>query len=736
MIIFKEDWLKFPDAIADFSTRNESALILARKMKKMGVENHLFFLALHDQSLQGVDPYSPNLTEEQMTAIGMECTVNPWYFFREVARAPALAGLDGSRVEFNRANISLWWGFFNHITYILIQPRQTGKSFCTDLLMTLLYNFRCRNTKINLLTKNDDLRGENILRLKAIYEELPAYLNFKTREDVSNTEGLSVKKLGNYYNTHVPQSSEKRADLLGRGLTTGILHLDEPPFQTWIETAFTAATGAMGAAIAAAQAAGEPYGIIMTTTAGKKDDRDGAFVYGLTEDAAPWTDKFYDAGNFEELEKLVRMHSRTGEYSVYGAFSYKQLGKDDKWMAAQLERTKAKGDAANRDWFNVWTSGSQSAPLATWILEALAKNVIEPDAQLISPIGGYIVRWYVPEKEIIPFMKTRKTVGGFDTSDAVDKDAISFVLTDVQTGGVVAATAVSLTNINVFVKWLVDLIVRFENMTVIIERRSTGGAILDILLDVLPALGVDPFRRIFNWVVNNHLEHLDKYEEAKSSMSRRSPELYMRSKKFFGFATSGSGDAARNELYGTTLQNAAAQLNEMVHDEQLIKQLKSLVTKNGRIDHPTGGHDDMVIGWLLTQWFLTRARNLEFYGIDGQQVMKAWQEKEETGPVTYQDHEQREIRNRIMELGRALAAELDSNVQATYEREMRHLNARLILKDGEFFSLDAMLEKAKEERGKNNRYMPEVQTSSYYEAVGYLPSKERVDGLSGGIFGR
>lgn len=61
------------------------------------------------------------------------------------------------------------------MTY-LVQIRQTGKSISTDVLDSYLLNIRCRGTTINLLTKDDALRSENIQRLKDIIDEMPFYL--------------------------------------------------------------------------------------------------------------------------------------------------------------------------------------------------------------------------------------------------------------------------------------------------------------------------------------------------------------------------------------------------------------------------------------------------------------------------------------------------------------------------------------------------------------------------------
>ena len=92
MILFLEDWQKYPTAIIDYETKNKSFVRQAAVYRLMGVQNHAFLLALINPRLQGVDPHDPNLTLEQQMEVAIECRINPWYFFREVARAPGMAG--------------------------------------------------------------------------------------------------------------------------------------------------------------------------------------------------------------------------------------------------------------------------------------------------------------------------------------------------------------------------------------------------------------------------------------------------------------------------------------------------------------------------------------------------------------------------------------------------------------------------------------------------------------------
>ena len=246
MILFKQDWDKHPGAIPDYKTTNRSWVRMAGLLKHMGNENHQFMLALHNPKLSGVDPFDPNLTEQQMYDIGIESSENPWYFLREIVRLPPIAGPDPVPLSANRANISLFWLFFNHITTMLIQPRQTGKSVSTDSLMIYLMMGGAINTQVNLITKDDTLRVKNVTRLKDIIGNLPFYLNLKTKKDTNNTEKITINTLGNVYTTSIAQASAKAALNLGRGNTIAVNHIDEIAFDNNIDITLPALLAASG----------------------------------------------------------------------------------------------------------------------------------------------------------------------------------------------------------------------------------------------------------------------------------------------------------------------------------------------------------------------------------------------------------------------------------------------------------------------------------------------------------
>ena len=702
MILFLEDWKKFPKAIANVETTNITFLKIVAIYKALGIKNHAFPLALVDRSLVGVDPFDYELPLETQMKIAIECKINPWFYFREIARTDV-----GSVFEANRGNISLFWSFFNHITYILIQIRQTGKSFSSDTLMVYLMNIACIDTNINLLTKDDGLRSANLIRIKDIDDELPWYLKQRTKSDINNTEEFTIKALGNRYRGHLPQKSPKMALNVGRGLTSPIFQIDEAPFQPNIAISLPAALAGGTAARATAEKNGDPWGTIMTTTAGKKDDRDGQFMYNYVSESAEWSERLLDCVDKRDLEETIRRNSRKGLLKINGTFNHLQLGKDDAWLKKALEDSASSGEAADRDFFNKWTSGTQSSPLTVKELEKIRNSYKAADHDSISKIGGYITHWFIPEEQAQVIMRTKKTIATLDTSDASGGDDISLFIQDIETGETIAAGTFNETNLIKFAQWLAfGWIIEYENLTMIIERRSSGVAILDYLLYILPGEGIDPFKRLFNTIVQNAQEDPARYQEICQPLYRRPADIYEKYKKAFGFATSGGGMTSRTELYSSILRGAASSIGDRVRDLTTINQITGLIIKNGRVDHQDGEHDDMVISWLLSYWFTTKGKNLNHYGINSKLIYIHLNNLGKTY-TPYEEYEmsmQSKIRQELDKLMSELKSCKDYFISEKIEKQIRALNSSLILKENEQFSVDELINSIKENKyGKFNK---------------------------------
>lgn len=612
MIVFKEDWYKYKHAVVDLTTKNRTFVDIAILFRDMGVEHWYFPLALHNPLLLGLSPYDDNLTSDQKIMMLREADVNPWWYLRELATDPkGGSSYEDKAFRANRGNIASMWLLLACIDYIQIQPRQTGKSFGNDTNTNWLEYFCYKDTDMNLITKDDKTRISNINRLKSIRDDWPSFMCRNTKYDDNNQSTTSCRMLGNKLFTHVSQSSEKAANNMGRGLTSPYLQIDEGPFIDHIQTVITAASGGTNTARSIAKRKGVPYATVITTTAGNIEDRDGAYMYDIWQSATIWNEIFYDCKNRDHLVSMILANGRSKTPIVNLTLSHSQLGFSDEWLYDSIQRARGSSSNIDKDYFNRWGSSSDNSILTKEVSDVIKASESDPKDLDISK-DNYIWKWY---QVMNPNVKHVLCV---DTSNAIGIDDIGNVLISSHDGGVVGAAAVNDTNLHRYSQWLADFMIKNENVILVIENMYNAQVIIDYLLVVLPEAGIDPFRRIYNTIINDKENNLKDYSLITNTNAKRSQHIYDLHKDKFGFkANSGT----RKFLYGTVLKNAAEDAGDKIRDRQLSNQILCLKNKNGRIDHGVGGHDDMVIAWLLGHWFLNYASNLYFYGIVAKDVM-------------------------------------------------------------------------------------------------------------------
>lgn len=627
MILFKSDWLKYPNATIHYNTKNESFLRLAEIYYKMGVSNNAFHLSLLQPELSDVDPFDNNLPIQIKAKILYECKNNPWYVFREVIRVPVPGSLNSARFKADRSNIATYWLFFNHITSIVVQLRQTGKTTSLAALNTGLLNFWTSNTFINLLTKSEGLKSETLLKIKAFFEELPDYLNLSTKKDIFNTDEIRLRELENVFKGNLSSASPKQAEKVGRGFTSPINIIDEAAFIENVEIAVSAMLMSGNAAREFARQNNKPYGTILLTTAGDSDDRDGRFVFNLVNSAAVWDEHFFDCENQADLEEVVMKNLSTTTNSskrpiVNISLSYRQLGYDDEWLKRRMSEIIATPENIARDLFNQWLSGSKSSPIPKEYLTLIKENIIyEPRIEFYAPYN-YMLRWYITEEDVNTRIANGNTfIVGIDTSDAVGRDDIAFTVRDHTTGQIICAANFNELNLITLADFFVSFLLKYENSVMIIERRSSAATIIDYIIQKLLLHDINPFTRLYNTIFQEAEKYKREYEEVINA-KYYNEDVFIKYKKHLGFTTSGSGITSRSELYSSTLINMLKYTGHCLYDLKLINQIASLVIKNNRIDHPEGGNDDLVISSLLSYWLLINGRNLSMYNINTSNILK------------------------------------------------------------------------------------------------------------------
>lgn len=725
MILTLKDWYKYPTARPDWETDNTSFLDLCKIYKSMGIKNYFFHLALVDQSLKGIDPFNPMISDEMMSRIAYESKINPWYFFREILRIKPQASANPIRFRASRGNIGMYWAFFNHIDLILIQPRQTGKSVASDALTIYLLFVATENTRINMLTKDESLRRQQIDRLKAMRDYLPSYMNHHNpKEDYDNSFTISCKLFNNEYSTAVPANSEDGANNKGRGSTAPITMIDEPPFIPFIDIIIPAMVAATGAAVDEAKLHGSHYGNIYTTTAGKKDTRSGKFIYNILQGAMIFDErKLFDCDNGEEARQLVRDNTRDGDCIMNMTLSHRQLGYSDTWLREKIIAAKATGETAERDFLNRWTSGGLSSPLSTELNNILRQSEIEP-YYIEKTKRNYTINWYIPEYHIQSFMDNNDCTIGLDTSEGLGRDSMAFVMLDNRTLKTVATLNISETNVINFSEFIADFLVKYKRTTLIPERKSTGISIIDMLLIRLPMMGEDPFKRIFNTVIDEglHLEK-DEFRIVYNNIDTRPRNHADKYKKRFGFATAGDGRFSRNGLYESTLVRAAKLSNQHTYDKRLINELTGLVVKNDRIDHKSSGHDDMVIAWMLAAWMLLNGRHLSMYGIQSplRDAVEYIDGNDEVPQMSNYDKyiygQQSIYKDQIVQLGEELSKTTDDIIATRLEQRIQALYAKIGVIDDSLPTMDSLLQAANDKR--KNKMQVRHYNQTQYNSVRY-----------------
>lgn len=706
-ILFKEDWGKFPSAVVDVNTRNKTFLRQAEAYQRMGVNNCEFILALLNPALSGIDPFDKGLSKETKEAIALEAYMNPWYYFREIAKIEPKGG-GGSVINLiaNRSIICLLWCTLNQLNIFLVQLRQSGKSVGTDFMSNYITHIAGRKNAISILTKDDDLRAEQIERLKGLRDLLPDYLNpYRKNMDGDPRERLSCDRWNNTINTAVPRSSEQQARNVGRGMTSPIALIDEGPFIRHIGVIVRAMLGSTSTARRIARENGEFNFTAFTTTAGDRVDPSGAYIHSLMTGGLQFDERaFFDSENAVKLHEMVKVARKGPMACVAATFTYDQLGMSDADLEELMTNNAAEGDDADRDYFSIWTNGGLTSPIHESIKQAMIQNIKEPVYTEVDEKLGYVIRWYITEREARDGARNRRIVIGQDSSDAVGNDSLTLVFTDADTGEIIGASDVNEANLFNYGLYLARTIARFKLAVIIPERRGGGTAFIDSLIVNLPKYGLDPLRVIYNTIAEDlWYETKDFFKQALLDPLDRPDSFYEIAKRYMGFVTSAKGRHSRTDLFNRILLMATKSTHRNTNDRKLIDQLLGLVIRNGRLDHANGKHDDLVIAYLLVFWFLTSTPNLEWYGL-GRPLLRAEPfeltvtKEVKTEFDNFLDEQQNYYRQQLEQLLIDLENTNDNLIAMRIETKLDAIANKIRDDSGQSSTYDEMIANAKENR--------------------------------------
>ena len=619
-------------------TKNISFLQTSSDLKRLGIKNNMFFLKLYNRDLLDIDPYSPNLTSTTIKALVLEMMMNPYFFWREVARIPEDGGSTGpgSGAPFilHRGNLASMFCFLHNIDHYLVISRQCFKTHSTLSELLWAYLLGTTNSTFNFVNKTQTDSDQNLEKLKKQKEVLPIWLqqrySFVEDEyslDDSSEEKKIFKGMDNVRrilnpvtkNTILSKPSartEAAADGIGRGNSAAIQLYDEVEFCPYIGTILAASGPAYVRSAEIAERNNAPHCRILTSTPGNIDSEPVESSKDTRENAAPFTENLYDMTS-EEIKNWMDIHSKNG--MVYIQFNYRQIGMGSKYfnkMVAVLEHNKIK---IKREILLQRIRGSSESPFDEDDLDIINDNAKDPIKEILI-LRKYVLNVYRELDKNIHY------IIGVDCSHGygVGSDNTAVVVIDPYDQTAVACLVTSYADAVESAKMLTELVnVYIPNGLLCIERNNLGSAIIAILgnTNMVNKMYYDA----------NKIPEADAYDklDKKGYVDTKSEN-----KRYWGVSTTVKTRAIMTE---EILTYRVKEFKSTFICKELIQDLNDLIMKSsGKIEARSGCHDDVVMAYCIGMYVYTHGVGLTKWGIiKGQR--KEWIEKKEKGTLTYKD---------------------------------------------------------------------------------------------------
>lgn len=279
--------VEFEEYTRDYETCNTSFLYIAKLLKDKGVKNFDFMLIVKNDDVIGLDPYAdakpdvPDLELWEKKLIAEEVSDNYFYYLREIARIPVSGSSTdiggGVAYELHRGNLAMAFLQEFNISFFVVLPRQTGKTW--GIVHRILWEFNFATTNSQFLFMHLSKQGSvgNLKRLKEARELLPEYLQNNYSRDkknnniVKNIDNVNELRNANKNEIITKASAKTRiaADNLGRGMTQPTQFYDEFAFIMFNDIIWAAATPAFLQASRTAKEFGKPTSIMVASMWGQ-----------------------------------------------------------------------------------------------------------------------------------------------------------------------------------------------------------------------------------------------------------------------------------------------------------------------------------------------------------------------------------------------------------------------------------------------------------------------------------
>ena len=608
----------------DFGCSNESFLLTAKELQQVGIENYYFMLRIDNPRIADIDPFKPNITEQEMAAVLMEAKHNIWYFARTCVRMRTGKGI----VPFclHRGIAAAMWCFERSQDFCLNEPRQTYKTTGTIGACVQWVYQMSSNNNIHFFGKETENTKRNLEHLKHNIELLPEWMQFRTYQDESGkikktraaTEIMRSDLLHNVVNIHPKPTSLAHAQGMGRGGSGNILYFDEIEHTPYFGELLSNSAPLFKTASENARASGKIACRILTTTPGNLDTKEGRDAMPIIESMIPWTEKIYDwtPKEIEEYKEAFiadyhdgeKTHTREVIDVFYMEYQYYQVRKDFNWVKEQY---KLSGDkmAIRREILLQRLRGSTESPIDPEDIGALVSNQRKSSRDLIIDHRyrfrlydhGAGLRYGRPKDldEDIPYLV------GIDPAAGGGGDNFAITIVNPYNLQIAAEFKSPYLPGTHAVKLLVTLVQDYIPKAVLIpEKNSMGVYLIQMIVDQTS------IKNNLYWSEKEAAKQLEQLTE-ETPEDRQLREMSQQYKKYGTYLTA----SVRKAMFEILFRHVA-ECKQILNTEYLVDDICKLIrTKHGKIAAGPGEHDDCLMSYLHTMYVYYFGDNLEYFGI-------------------------------------------------------------------------------------------------------------------------
>jgi len=606
----------------DFGTNNKSFILTCQELKALGIKNWYFPLEIRYPQLgvQDLDPYSPDLTPEEIGKITIECKQNPWYFFREVAMVP-VRGVGKLPPILSRASAALLWCFMHSIDAILCQPRQTHKTTWATILMEYMFLFEYQNCDIPYLHLTEKRCVDNAEMLRDYITSLPHYLNpWYGRKHLPGTKSLKYDQHGTSIAIVSVADSESKARDKLRGFTLFGGLWDEWEYLPYVGNIMSGGAPAMISAKENARKMGIRTCMVYISTPGDLETQTGKEAQRIIDATPRFSEQFYDLTDQQVRETFGGMmtlsddgQSKNPVTRLYIEFNWKQLRKTEAWLQEQYESAMQNQDISEyrRGILLDRYRGSDTAIFRQEDIDYITQHVRQPDYEimLLNKYVMYVYKHNVSEVDLTsdyPFFDINiPYLIGMDISGGMGGNADNTVLLVVHpyTLEVVAEIVSPYLGCSLDLMRIISIVAKMLPRAVFCpETNSMGKALLD-------------------WVQDSELEYrfyhdpqldITKNVMVKTVDTSVKMKHKAQMKKYIGtYVTT----KVRSDMMNL-LKRYVHDYRHLITSRALVKDITNLTIMGGKIQADKGEHDDVVMAYCHVLYVLTYGYDLTRFGLD------------------------------------------------------------------------------------------------------------------------